>query len=637
MNKVSKIITALLLVCYFFSSASVFAENKKSVTTVEERKQIEEYFVKALNGELENGKGDKVEETSSEVLETVQGKTLNVVERYTPTDSLQEVKAERKTAEQYISLLKKLDKEIGKIADDKKKTLAKLEADAKAEIKASYQEIEETTVQKFTERDADFAARKKGLKYAAMKTVNNKLEQEKQKTSLSYDQAMQNRVIEKNTLEKELTQIEFFEPATLAIGEFFRETSQSTLQYFPVEISNTRLSLNGFKGRLEIEKEDEEKALYINKNKANFKARVIYKVDVKNDYKLTLLAAEVIDKNNDKVLKRFEDFSYKVEPVKSKEETKKTVKKSKKRERYVNSLCNELIVSANNNFCNGFNNVCVNVQYLPLCLYNNHYSLLAFDVETRSKECIVIKRDELIPILGYLKKEYPDNKQLQKFKTSSYLSFKPKVIFLYENFSWSDNVTRQLLIQLCDFLDIDYMTGTDFSEIKIHIICRTFADFLIKFFIHHEKFVYNNNYGFGGYYYTLHDFKKRLIDNELISDTKVPECISQYLTNFINLGIKNHKIDISKDLLERLNTEAKLIVKKDLSGILTFLHDKKDVKHELMLAEREEKKVFYPARDFLASSIIAYLLDLTDVNPIKSDTNFDEDLFSKLILLPYPS
>lgn len=377
MNKVSKIITALLLACYFFSSASVFAENKKSVTTVEERKQIEEYFVKALNGELENGKGDKVEETSSEVLETVQGKTLNVVERYTPTDSLQEVKAERKTAEQYISLLKKLDKEIGKIADDKKKTLAKLEADAKAEIKASYQEIEETTVQKFTERDADFAARKKGLKYAAMKTVNNKLEQEKQKTSLSYDQAMQNRVIEKNTLEKELTQIEFFEPATLAIGEFFRETSQSTLQYFPVEISNTRLSLNGFKGRLEIEKEDEEKALYINKNKANFKARVIYKVDVKNDYKLTLLAAEVIDKNNDKVLKRFEDFSYKVEPVKSKEETKKTVKKSKKRERYVNSLCNELIVSANNNFCNGFNNVCVNVQYLPLCLYNNHYSFKA--------------------------------------------------------------------------------------------------------------------------------------------------------------------------------------------------------------------------------------------------------------------
>lgn len=377
MNKVSKIITALLLFGCLFSSSSVFAENKKFVTTVEERKQIEEYFVKALNGELETEKDDEAEENTPEALEVVQEKTPNVVERYTPTDSLKEVKIERKTAEQYISLLKGLDKEIATITSEKKKALAKLEADAKAEIKARYQEIEETTVQKFTERDADFAARKKGLKDAAMKAVNNRLEQEKQKTSLSYDQTIQNRMIEKNTLEKELTQIEFFEPAALTIGEFFRETSQSTLQYFPVEISNTRLSLNGFKGRLEIEMGDEEKALYINENKVNFTARVIYKVNVKNDCKLTLLAAEVIDKNNDKVLKRFEEFSYKVEPVKSKEETKKTVKKSKKRERYVNSLCNELIVSARNNFTNGFNDVCVNVQYLPLCLYNNHYSFKA--------------------------------------------------------------------------------------------------------------------------------------------------------------------------------------------------------------------------------------------------------------------
>ena len=379
MNKDSKIITTLLLVGCLFSSAFVFAENKRPVnhTTAEERRQIEEYFVKVLNGELETEITDPIEENLPEAFEVVQEKKRIYTNRYTTAESIQDVKVEKKTAEQYIILLKELDKEIESIESDKKKALAQLDADVKAEIKVSYQEIEETTVQKFTEKDADFATRKKGLKEAAMKTANNKLEQEKQKLSLSYDQTIQNRQITKETVMKELKQIEFIEPCEIVIGDFFRE---NTPQYFPVIITCTKLDLNAYKGRLEIEKNDETKALYIEHNRENFEGRVIYRVDIQNNLKLKLIAAEILDKNGDKLVKRFEDFSYKSEVAKTSQAEKENKKKAKekkyrKRDRYTNSVSNELIVSANNNFCNDFNDMCVNVQYLPLCLYNNHYLL----------------------------------------------------------------------------------------------------------------------------------------------------------------------------------------------------------------------------------------------------------------------
>lgn len=365
--------TVLTFLIGCLCSSFALAETKKTYVTTEEENFIKNYFKSALNGELKEEQTpapSKPEEDSVEMI------TENYVPQITVTPT-QDVKIKNKSAEQYISLLRQLEKEIQNIKDEKTKALNQLEANNKLEVKAAIQEIEKSATQGFVEKDADFNARKKALKEQAMKTLNQKLEQEKQKISLSYDQMTQNRTIEKDTLEKELNQIYFSEPADVVIGEFFRETAQSTLQYFPVEISNANLKLNGYKSRLEIEKADETKALYINENKNNFTARVIYKVDVKNNYKLNLVAAEVIDKNGDKVLKRFEDFTYKVEPAKTvqKENTKKTAKKSKKRERYVNSLCNELIVACKNNFSTDFNDIFLDLQYLPFCLNKGHYAL----------------------------------------------------------------------------------------------------------------------------------------------------------------------------------------------------------------------------------------------------------------------
>ena len=367
----------ILIGCLCLSFA--LAESKKTYITPEEQKAIDNYFNAVLNGDREEKQTPTTPKQGEEPAEMLLDDTFgskDYVPQITVTP-IQDVKVEKKSAEQYISLLKQLGNEIQDIIEEKNKALNQLEAKNKLEVKAKLQEIEDTTFQGFTERDSEYSARLKKIKEAAIKTANEKLEQEKQKTSLSYDQTIRNREIEKNTLETELNQIDFSESADLVIGEFFRETSQSTLQYFPVEISNAKLKLNGYKGRLEVEKGDENKALYINNNKSNFTARIIYKVDIKNNYKLNLVAGEVIDKNGDKVLKRFEGFAYKIESGKSvqKEDKKKTEKKSKKRERYVNSFCNEFILSAKNDFNTGFKDICLDVQYLPFCLYNGHYTL----------------------------------------------------------------------------------------------------------------------------------------------------------------------------------------------------------------------------------------------------------------------
>ena len=342
----------ILIGCFCLSFALAETEGKKTYITPEEQKAIDNYFYAALKGELEEEKTTASPEQKDDFVETISDETFEseeYVAQVTVTP-IQDIKIEKKSAEQYISLLKLLENEIQSIKGEKAKALNQLEAKKKLEVKAKLQEIENTSIQGFTERDSEYSARLKKVKEAAIKAANEQLEQDKQRITLAYNQTIQNREIEKNTLEKELNQIDFTEPADLIIGEFFRETAQATLQYFPVEISNAKLKLNGYKGRLEIEKGDETKALYINENKNNFVARVIYKVDVKNNYKLNLVAAEIIDKNGDKVLKRFQDFTYKVEPEKNvqKEETKKATKNKKKRERYVNSLCNELIISGKN-------------------------------------------------------------------------------------------------------------------------------------------------------------------------------------------------------------------------------------------------------------------------------------------------
>lgn len=369
----------IIMGCFCLSFAFAETKTKKTYITAEEQKTIDNYFYAVLNGELEEENPIASPEQKDDFVETISDETFEseeYVAQVTVTP-IQDIKIEKKSAEQYISLLKLLEIEIQSIKGEKAKVLNQLEAKNKLEVKAKLQEIENTSIQGFTERDSEYSARLKKVKEAAIKAANEQLEQDKQRITLAYNQTIQNREIEKNTLEKELNQIDFTESADLIIGEFFRETAQTTLQYFPVEISNAKLKLNGYKGRLEIEKGDETKALYINENKNNFAARVIYKVDVKNNYKLNLVAAEVIDKTGDKVLKRFEDFAYKTEPTKTvqNENAKKTTKKSKKRERFTNSLCNELIISAKNDFSTDFNDICLDVQYLPFCLYKGHYTL----------------------------------------------------------------------------------------------------------------------------------------------------------------------------------------------------------------------------------------------------------------------
>lgn len=267
------------------------------VATEEDKQELLNYVDAVLSGDVEI----EIISSTPELTDEIEKKTdQKEIFTNTPILSDQTKSDERKSAEQYITLLKELEQEIKDIEEEKNLALIKLESAIKAELKTKIDEIESETKQGFTERDADFIARRSTLKKNLTQSVNQRLEQEKTKLILSFEPKISNRLIQKDTLSEELKKIDFSEPCEIVVGEFYRE---STPQFFSVQITCKSLDLD-YKGKIEISSNDEARALYIYNNKNNFSGRVIYKVDVGN-YKKNLMAAEIID-TNDKLIKRFD-------------------------------------------------------------------------------------------------------------------------------------------------------------------------------------------------------------------------------------------------------------------------------------------------------------------------------------------
>lgn len=139
--------------------------------------------------------------------------------------------------------------------------------------------------------------------------------------------------------------------------------------------------------------------------------------------------------------------------------------------------------------------------------------------ELYGHEEMIINKNELIPVLEYLQKLYAESAEevLQIKKNDD--TYTPIINFLYENFSLIDNNNKKLLKEICTFFQLS--DQLIFSDKSIHHIFKRLSEFFLCFFIHHDEYVYENNYGYSGYYNTLCDLKRKLIAEKLITDKEL--------------------------------------------------------------------------------------------------------------------
>lgn len=355
--------TVLIMAGCFFANAVFAQENPKYRTSAAEKKQIEDYFLGVLNGDIVVEKNSKqFEEKEVEVQEVVEELQPEIMKK--DLQEIQASKVETKSSEQYIALLKELNIELKEIQLEKKRVLKKLEDESEVLRKSKFREIDNNLSQGFTEKDSEFLQRKKSQKESASQELTEKLDQVKKKTTLEYDTIINNKFTTIESLKKELSQISFVEQCSVQVGDFFKEC---TPQYFVVTISCNKLNLNNWKGKLEIEKTGaEQRALFIQNNKQSFSSRAIYRVDITDDdYKLIVIAVELIDESG-KLIKRFEDFDCK--PSDEKKEVNHF--SGKKKQKTV--VGNELSVSGK--MVMHDNSMFTNVEFLPLCITRNNYS-----------------------------------------------------------------------------------------------------------------------------------------------------------------------------------------------------------------------------------------------------------------------
>lgn len=357
--------TVLIIAGCFFANAVFTQENPKYRTSAAEKKQIEDFFLGVLNGDIVVEKNSKqVEEKEVELQEVVEEQQIEVMKK--EVQEISASKIESKSSEQYIAFLKELNTEIKDIQLEKKHVLKNLEDEFEVLRKTKFRELDNNLTQGFTEKDSEFLQRKKSQKESTSQELTEKLIQAKKKTSLEYDTIINNKLTIIESLKKELSQISFVEPCSVHVGDFFKEC---TPQYFVVTICCNKLNLNNWKGKLEIEKAGaEQRALFIQNNKQSFSGRAVYRVDVTDDdYRPIAIAVELIDESG-KLVTRFEGFDCK--PSDEKKEVNHF--SGKKKQKTVAG--NELTVSGKMVIHDNSCDMATNVEFLPLCITRNNYS-----------------------------------------------------------------------------------------------------------------------------------------------------------------------------------------------------------------------------------------------------------------------
>ena len=111
---------------------------------------------------------------------------------------------------------------------------------------------------------------------------------------------------------------------------------------------------------------------------------------------------------------------------------------------------------------------------------------------------------------------------------------------------------------------------------------------------------------------------------------KVPngKTADEYLEELCNQGIdKRYGENIKKDILERLNYELSVIKKTDFASYFLIVQD-------FVNWAKSQRIVVGPGRGSAAGSLVAYLLNITNVDPIKNDLLFERFLNPSRISMP---
>ncbi|WP_294430260.1 hypothetical protein [uncultured Treponema sp.] len=145
----------------------------------------------------------------------------------------------------------------------------------------------------------------------------------------------------------------------------------------------------------------------------------------------------------------------------------------------------------------------------------------AWDVIYEHKE-MVISKNELMPVLEYMQCLCSGTKLPQDMgkNAGDEEAYKPKIEFLYENFSLIDRENRELLKELCKFLHVRFPIRLLLNNYFVHLVCKNLAEFFMRFFIRYNKYV-SNNFVFAGYYSTLWNLREHLTDEKLITDKEL--------------------------------------------------------------------------------------------------------------------
>ncbi len=111
---------------------------------------------------------------------------------------------------------------------------------------------------------------------------------------------------------------------------------------------------------------------------------------------------------------------------------------------------------------------------------------------------------------------------------------------------------------------------------------------------------------------------------------KVPngKTADEYLEELCKQGIdKRYGENIKKDILERLNYELSVIKKTDFASYFLIVQD-------FVNWAKSQRIVVGPGRGSAAGSLVAYLLNITNVDPIKNDLLFERFLNPSRISMP---
>lgn len=260
------------------------------------------------------------------------------------------------------------------------------------------------------------------------------------------------------------------------------------------------------------------------------------------------------------------------------------------------------------------------------------FELFAWNAECNQKINIVMNCEGEIKLMDYLKSLYPSINKEELTTACKRFNFKPNIYFLYENFSLIDEKTKETLINLSNGVLNSPILKQFGIKYCYHIVCRQLSYFFLWRLMVHESSIANKTCS-GGYCDTLRDLTKVLSDSrKLTSVNKIPENILEYPLSYLNIFLQEKRILVTKEIISRLNNEARIIKEKSLLHVFFLLFEKTNMRRDSGFLTGKIEPVFGYSRGPISTLFIAYVLEISYFNPMDYGIEADASLFSDNII-----